>query len=211
MDRQWNKKHIFSEIDFHLIEDKTPSLYLNKILKSGIMENQYPLTLLKEMALTEQEPKHHPEGSVWNHTMLVIDECSKHKKQSKNPRVFMWAGLLHDIGKASTTKIRKGRITSYDHDKAGAILCADFLKEFTEDNSFISEVSKLVKWHMQILYVVKNLPFAEIKNMASEVDIEEVALFSLCDRLGRGGADNRKAEEENIQLFIKICKNFLGS
>ncbi len=38
----------------------------------------------------------------------------------------MWGALLHDLGKAPTTKIRKGKITSYDHDKVGAELVRNF-------------------------------------------------------------------------------------
>jgi putative nucleotidyltransferase with HDIG domain len=38
----------------------------------------------------------------------------------------MWAALLHDIGKPDTTKQYKGRITSYDHDKAGALIARKF-------------------------------------------------------------------------------------
>ncbi len=72
--------------------------------------------------ITGQSPQHHPEGSVWNHTLLVVDEAAKIKEQSADPRTFMWAALLHDLGKPSTTMRRKSKITSYDHDKVGAQL-----------------------------------------------------------------------------------------
>ena len=75
----------------------------------------------------------------------------------------MWGALLHDLGKAPTTKIRKGKITSYDHDKVGAELCREFLEVFTDDEEFIKQVTALVRWHMQTLFVIKNLPFADVK------------------------------------------------
>ena len=34
----------------------------------------------------------------------------------------------------------------------------------------------MVRWHMQILFVTKNLPFSNIEKM-KEVDIEEIALW----------------------------------
>ncbi len=73
--------------------------------------------------------------------MMVLDNGAKEREKSENKRVFMWVCLLHDIGKGTTTKIRKGRITSYNHDKEGEGLSVKFLKCFTEDEEFIKEVS----------------------------------------------------------------------
>ncbi|SHJ77733.1 HD domain-containing protein [Tepidibacter formicigenes] len=206
-----NNSDIFQEFEKHLMEDEKPSQYFEEIAEKGIFNKEYPLTLLGDLINTPQSPKHHPEGSVWKHTMLVIDNAAQKKHLSENPKVFMWAALLHDLGKAPTTKIRKERITSYNHDKIGAKLAVDFLKEFTDDEEFINKVSVLVRWHMQILFVVKNLPFAEIDNMASQTSVDEIALLSTCDRFGRGGMTEEKfkEEEKNIQHFIKKCKQHL--
>lgn len=195
----------FKEFDQHLMNDEKPSVYFNTKLNEGIFK-QYPLDLLGELNNIEQSAKYHPEGSVWNHIMLVVDEAAERKNQSKMPKVFMWAALLHDIGKASTTKVRKGKITSYDHDKAGEGLAVKFLGEFTNDTEFITKVSKLVRWHMQPFYVVKNLPFAKVKKMCEEVPVEEVALLSLCDRLGRGDMDKQKRKDEKLAIdkFLEI-------
>lgn len=144
----------------------------------------YPFDMLIKLKNTAQSKKFHPEGNIWNHTMFVVDKAARLKHKSKNIEVFMWAAFLHDIGKPKTTKIRGNKITAYDHDKAGAKLSKDFLSVFTDDYKFIQDVSVLIRWHMQILYVVKNLPFAEIKSMKKQVDINEVALLGLCDRLG---------------------------
>jgi putative nucleotidyltransferase with HDIG domain len=194
---------IFAEMYMHLLEDEQPSLYFNEFSKTPLFE-QYPLNLLNELKQTKQSPKHHPEGSVWNHTMLVLDEAAKVKNKSHNPKVFMWAALLHDIGKPNTTKNHKGKITSYDHDKIGSELTRKFLIEFTDDETFIDKVAELVRWHMQILFVVNKLPFADVKTMKEQTDINEIALLGLCDRLGRLGA-NRSQEKSNIKMFIEKC------
>lgn len=195
---------IFAEMYMHLLKDEKPSLYFNEISKTQLFE-QYPLILLNKLKQTKQSPKHHPEGNVWNHTMLVLDEAAKVKNESHNEKVFMWAALLHDIGKPDTTKNHKGKITSYDHDKIGAELTRKFLIEFTDDEVFIVKVVELVRWHMQILFVVNNLLFADVKTMKKQTDIKEVALLGLCDRLGRLEA-NRSQEENNIKMFIQKCK-----
>ncbi len=195
---------IFLEINTHLLEDQQPSEYFNNVSKIALFE-EYPFNMLNKLKKTEQSPKHHPEGNVWNHTMLVIDEAAKVKDRSQDKKVFMWSALLHDIGKPDTTMIRKGRITSYDHDKLGAELAVKFLSELTDDAVFIKKVSTLVRWHMQILFVVNNLPFADIKGMKKSIDINEVALFGFCDRMGRTHAEREK-EEENIKKFLEKCK-----
>ncbi len=194
-------KNIFTEIQSHLLEDNKPSLYLEE-LSRGELIGSYPLVMLKDLQKTEQSPKHHPEGNVWNHTMLVIDQAAIVKEQSSEPGVFMWAALLHDIGKPGTTKLRKGRITSYDHDIAGAGLAVKFLKEFTDNDIFIGKVAELVRWHMQILFVVNNLPFADVRKMKSRTDVKEVALLGFCDRMGRLGA-NQAEEAGNIEKFLR--------
>lgn len=162
--------------------------------------------MLFALANIRQSPRHHPEGNVWNHTLMVLDEAASRKEKAvAGSRVFMWAALLHDIGKAETTKIRKGKITAYDHDKVGASMARDFLQEF-ESESFISNVAALVRWHMQILYADKAPRFADFETMRREADVRDVALLGLCDRLGRLGADKHK-EEKTIQEFLQRSKS----
>lgn len=197
------KKILFCEINNHLLLDDAPSHFLESIIDTRIFK-EYPYSMLGKLRDTEQSPVHHPEGNVWKHTMLVIDNAAARKSKSRNERVFMWAALLHDIGKPDTTAVRKGKVTSYDHDKVGAVLACNFLKEFTNDSKFINNVSVLVKYHMQILHVVKNRPFADISSMKEEADIMEVALLGFCDRMGRLNVNVEK-EQNNILLFIEKC------
>jgi putative nucleotidyltransferase with HDIG domain len=198
------KKRLFEEVSRHLLQDIKPSLYLSDMVKYKSFE-EYPFSLLTALKETPQSPKHHPEGNVWNHTMLVVDAAARVRDKSSNEHIFMWAALLHDIGKPGTTKIRKERITAYNHDKLGATLSKQFLNGVDCDLEFIDKVVSLVRWHMQILYVNKSLPFADIKTMRGEANIEDVALLGLCDRLGRTGAQQRE-EEENIKIFLAKAK-----
>ena len=204
-------KKMFDEFEKHLMEDEKPSIYFKEIINDENITSEYPYTLLSALVDTKQSPEHHPEGNVWIHTMLVVDNAAKVKGLSENPRAFMWGALLHDLGKAPTTKIRKGKITSYDHDTVGAELCRKFLETFTEDEAFIKQVTALVRWHMQTLFVMKDLPFGDVKSMSSEISIKEIALLSQCDRLGRGKISQGKIKEEkeNIKSFIRKCEEIL--
>lgn len=117
----------------------------------------------------------------------------------------MWAALLHDIGKTATTKLRNGKITAYVHDKLGEKLSIKFLNPFVKDEAFIINVSLLVRWHMQLMFVVKNMPFAQINKMKSQVNINEIALLGFCDRLGRGGSKSKIEVEQDLKIFKDKC------
>lgn len=195
------KIELFNEITEHLINDPIPSEYMKQVSKEARF-NEYPFQMLLKLKETEQSKKHHPEGNVWNHTMMVLDEAAKVKHHSKNKKAFLWAALLHDIGKPDTTKLRTGRITSYDHDKVGEKLCRKFLQALSDDSEFIDTVCDLVRYHMHMLYILKNLPYADPKGLIQKVDIHEIALLCRCDRLGRIGV-NREEEEDNYNKFLR--------
>lgn len=200
-------KKLFEEMQAHLMNDDAPSVYFNRIGESGIFK-EYPFLFLSRLKEVPQSPKHHPEGSVWNHTMLVLDEAARKRKKSGEPLVLMWAALLHDIGKTETTSNDNGKITAYNHDKAGALRAEEFLNEFLEDKAMIWRIVSLIRWHMQVLFVVRSMPFADIGAMLKETDLEEIALLGYCDRMGRLHAD-RNAENENIRIFMEKCGEFI--
>ena len=204
---QNGKQALFEEIDEHLLHDDRPSEYFEQILTTKLFTEQYPFTFLSRLQKIGQSPRHHPEGNVWNHTMLVLDNAAQVRGRSGDARSFMWAALLHDIGKAATTRLRNGRITSYDHDKEGEKLARAFLECFTKDQDLILRVSRLVRWHMQILFITNKLPFADIKAMKRQVNVKEVGLLGLCDRLGRKMEQDIQKEIEIMENFVKICEN----
>lgn len=201
----------FLEFEKHLMEDEEPSKYFNNLIKSGEYPKEYPFDMISNLIKTEQNLEYHPEGNVWNHTMMVVDEAAKRREGSEKPRVFMWAALLHDIGKGPTTKVRKGKITSYDHDEVGERMAREFLEFFSQEEEFIIQVSALVRWHMQLLFVVKDLPWQNIERMDEETSIEEIALLGRCDRLGRGNMNRAtiEKEEKNVKIFLEKSKKKL--
>lgn len=196
---------VFHEFEAHLMGDEKPSEYFDGLLSAGAFPAWPPFDMLSDLAGVQQSPQHHPEGDVWRHTMLVTDNAAQLKVKSKDPRALMWAALLHDVGKKPTTRIRKGRITAYDHDKVGREMAERFLRECGQDEAFVRKVGALVRWHMQALYAAKLLPFFNPRAMRAEADIDEVALLCLCDRLGRGPVSVQQLEKERreIESFIQ--------
>ena len=197
-----DKRDLFIKIDKILLQSSKPSQEIKKLIKDGYFDTE-PFNLIKNLVKIEQNPKYHPEGNVLNHILLVTDNASNLKEKSRDKRAFMWGAFLHDIGKLTTTKIRKNRITSYNHDTEGEKIALDFLDKLTDDEDFKKRVSKLVRWHMQPLFFDKNLPFFKPKDMLNDVEYKEIALLSLCDRLGRGEIDEQtiEAEKNRIENF----------
>ncbi|PRR82889.1 HD domain-containing protein [Clostridium vincentii] len=198
------KNNLFSNIEDHLLQDKKPSVYLEKLKEDGFF-NEIPYIGLKKLEGIMQSPKHHPEGNVWVHTMMVVDEGANHRDEVEDKRALMWTLLLHDIGKVKATKLKKGRWVSYDHDKVGEVDGRGFLEYFTEDEIFINKVTKLIRYHMHLLYIINKLPYADVEGMLKSTDINELSIVFLSDRLGRGGVTNQEKEEilREIQSFKK--------
>lgn len=203
------KQELFNEINKILLESTKPSDDFKRLIIEGKF-NKSPLDKIKQLQNIEQNLKYHTEGNVLNHIFLVIDNASKYKELSKDKQVFMWSAFLHDIGKLTTTKIRRVRITSYDHDIEGETISLQILNELNDDVNFNKKVSKLVRYHMQPLFYDKNLPFFKPKQLFEETDYMEVALLSLCDRLGREDIDVEKEKEEKLKIenFINYYKKY---
>ena len=194
----------FNEIEKHLLEDDKPSSYLNELKTSGELSVE-PFNWLISLEKIEQSPKHHPEGDVWVHTMMVVDKGSSYRDYVEDKKVFMWALLLHDLGKRSTTKLRNGRWTSYDHDKVGRKDAYDFLSYFNLSEEFKRKVSILVRYHMHLLFIMNKLPYGDIKGMKTEANLHDLSYVFLSDRLGRGGMNKEEIEkvENEVELFRK--------
>ena len=113
-------------------------------------------------------------------------------------------GGAHDIG-SLIPQNRKGRITSYNHDTVGAKLCSKFLEFYTDDEVFINKVAMMVKYHMHMLYVLKNLPFGNRIKMISDTDIHDW-LFCVDVTVWVGLGPTKEEETNNYYEFLKRCQ-----
>lgn len=200
------EKNLLEQIQYHLLNDEKPSIYLNENNKDFI---DTPLQMLYELQDVEQNKEYHPEGSVWNHVMMVVDRAATLRHRANDVKCFMTAALLHDIGKKPTTRInKKGRIISYDHDKVGAQIVESILSNYMVNEEEKIKIVNLVRFHMHHLYILKNLPYGSLDEMIKNVDINDMILMFISDRLGRGELVNdRKSEEvEDVEKIVNIIK-----
>lgn len=203
------KNDIFNKIEEILINEKKPSIKLNEMLEKGEFSGTV-FNDIAELKNTEQNLDFHPEGNVWNHTMMVVDKAAEVRDKSDDKKAFMMAAFLHDIGKTKTTVKRNGKWTSYDHDIVGAEMVKTILKQCDLDPDYIKRVSSLVRYHMHSLYINNDLPFYDIKGLLKAIEPEEVGLLCYCDRLGRGNMseEDKKDIEKYIESFYNTVVNY---
>lgn len=199
----------FEKINNILINSEKPSIEFEILFKEEGF-NQSDFRIIKDLKNINQNLKYHPEGNVWNHTKLVIDIAAKIRSYTNNKQVFMWSALFHDIGKISTTKIIKGRYTSYNHDIEGSKLTYKILNKYI-DESLAKDISEIVRFHMHHIYISKNLPFSNINGLLESKVIEDILLIFICDKSGRGIPSKTSIftnikEVENIIFFLE--KNY---
>ena len=111
---------------------------------SGLLEH-----ILPELAATihcEQSPDYHPEGSVFNHICLMLEQMPADANE-----LLPWTVLLHDIAKPVTAErdAATGKIHFYGHEKVGAELAEKILQRLKFSNRQIEEIVACVRHHMQ--------------------------------------------------------------
>jgi len=173
---------------YSLLQEGT--LYLHKLKTFNRLPDE--LRLLVE---TSQNPKHHPEGSVWFHTLYVIDAAfliaDRENLDAYQRYVLVMAALLHDIGKPATTVIHEdGRITTYDHDRVGANIARDFLIRLGVNYLSISHIVPLIEQHMCLTgfqkdTVIKKKHAIRINNRLQEASFYLLLLLIEADHSGR--------------------------
>eukprot|EP00487_Bulimina_marginata_P010930 TRINITY_DN6176_c0_g1_i2.p1 TRINITY_DN6176_c0_g1~~TRINITY_DN6176_c0_g1_i2.p1 ORF type:complete len:138 (+),score=3.66 TRINITY_DN6176_c0_g1_i2:290-703(+) len=102
----------------------------------------------------EQDEEYHPEGDVWIHTLMTIDELSRIVKEEKIEDeyriLYLFYGILcHDLGKPFCSETTdEGRVTSHKHEALGIEPTISFLSRLTNEKRFIGIVCTLVKNHL---------------------------------------------------------------
>ncbi len=198
-----DKKEVYYRVKNVLMTSGSPSTEIKKLINEGYFDIE-PFTMIRDLDKIEQNKVFHKEGNVFNHTMLVIDKASELREKAENKEVFMLSALLHDIGKINSTKMKNGKLTSYNHDLESAKMTVDFLREF-ENEDIIKKVSSMTRYHMQPLYYNKNAKQINPKEIVENTEIRDLYLLNIADRLGRVGVDENM-EIEQAEKFLEYLK-----
>jgi tRNA nucleotidyltransferase (CCA-adding enzyme) len=143
-----------------------------------------------------QDPEWHPEGNVWTHTLMVIDQARRLNGDLDRPRLaaIMLGAVCHDLGKPPTTAVIDGRIKSPNHEAMGvepSTRILDRLNINTLDNFDVrGQVLGLVTEHLRPMAFYKareTITDGAFRRLAQKVDLELLTRFARADCHGRAG------------------------
>lgn len=206
-----NNKELFLEIQKHLIEDYAPSQYIKKLIEERTLTNT-SLSILERLKNIKQDSLCNYKDTVLVHTLKVIDEAAKVRGTANNKEAFMWAALLHDIGKEKAPINNNSRIFYENHNRIGAEMTRRILRDFTESKEFIEYVINLIKYHRTCSYILKRISLGDTSSMIKTTNLNDVALLSLCNNLNKEPItiDTKYKILDNINTFLSIMSNRTG-
>ena len=187
-------ERIWGELEKLLLVARRPSLGLALALDLGVIGTLFPE--IKALVGCPQEPEWHPEGDVWVHTLLVVDQARSRIDGLDRPRqvALMLGALLHDVGKPPTTAFIDGRIRSIDHEQQGVQPAASVLDRLNVHSISGHDVRKqvlgMVAHHLKPgMFRQSPTPVSDgaFRRLAQKVDLELLALVAKSDCLGRNG------------------------
>jgi len=133
-----------------------------------------------------QPPEFHPEGDVWTHTMLLLEQlpagCSA---------TLAWSALLHDIGKPATYQPPapdnpSDRIRFNGHVEIGARIAETTLARLRFSNDDTAQIVALVRNHMRFGDVMR-MKQATLKRFLRLPRFEEHLALHRMDSLSAHG------------------------
>jgi len=187
-------ERIFGEVEKLLLSAPRPSVGFKAAFDLGVIERLFPE--MGALVGCAQEPDWHPEGDVWVHTLMVIDECRRRIDDlPRSGRIALMLGAVcHDFGKPATTAFVNGRIRSYYHEDAGvepATRLLDRLNVHSIDNVDVRrQVIGLVAHHLKpgMWYTARDgVGDGAFRRLAQKVDLELLARLAKADCVGRTG------------------------
>ena len=193
-----------SKISKERVRDELTKILLNEnrvlgfdlLVNSGLMEHIIPEIL--QLKGCEQPPQFHPEGDVFVHTRLMLSLLRD------TPSIeLVLSVLLHDIGKPATYSFDEAadRIRFNGHDKLGAEMSNQILRDLKFSNSIIEDVVQMVANHMTFKDVQK-MRQSKLKRFISRSTFSDEKELHRVDCLGSwGGLDNYDFLNEKMIEF----------
>ena len=196
-------ERIWGEFEKLLLLSEHPSIGLEAALDLGIITKLFPQ--FAPMVGCPQESEWHPEGDVWIHTRLVLDQAAKLSRDlPKEKRLtVLLAALCHDLGKPPTTAVIDGRIRSMGHDQAGiapTTALLDTLNIHTINGYDVrSQVLELVLHHLlpgQFHREKDNISDGAFRRLARKCDLDLLYRVAKADSTARTSVYSEASETD---------------
>ena len=195
-------ERVWGEVEKLLLQAPRPAIGFALARELRVVEQILPEMV--PLYTCPQDAEWHPEGDVWTHTLMVIDQARALNADLDRPRLaaVMLGAVCHDLGKPLTTAVIDGRIKSPGHEAAGVPLAAailDRLKVHTLDGFDVrGQVLGLVAEHLRPSAFHKQKDTVRdgaFRRLAARVDLELLVRFGRADCTGRAGTFDCSAME----------------
>ena len=185
---------------------------LGELKRTGWLSHYPELVALDGL---EQDPYWHPEGYVLTHAGLAAEVAAELADEAglegDNRYVVVAAAMLHDLGKATTTRRQVGRdgvehVISPGHAEAGTGPTESFLVSVGCPEHLRRRIVPLVAEHMAAT-MSEGPTERAVRRLARRLapaTVEEWALVVKADRLGRGSLVSRA---EEVDGWLGIAKD----
>ena len=186
-------ERVWGEVEKLLLRAGRPSLGFTLARDIGVVDRLFPE--LAALVDCPQEPEWHPEGDVWIHTLLVIDQARRRIDDLPRPQriAVMLGAVCHDFGKPATTAYMDGRIRSLNHEEMGVPPATAFLDRLNihslDGYDVRGQVLGLVAHHLKpgMWRAAPKVGDGAFRRLARKVDLELLARLAKADCLGRTG------------------------
>ena len=199
-----SSERVREELKKALLKAARPSIFFESLREMDQLGVWFPE--LGQLIGLEQDPKYHPEGDVWVHTMEVIDRAAEVRDKTSDPYAFMMLALTHDLGKITTTEFVKGRIHAYEHETKGMPIVREFVSRLDNQVRVLEYIENMVPLHMRPNVAAYARPSLKKTNKMFDTAIapQDLIYFAMCDRPVFSGTDEFSGDSDF--LFERLEK-----
>ena len=202
------KERIFEEVSKVFLKSRQPSIFFESL--RTMAQLSFWFKEVNDLIGVQQSPEHHPEGDVWNHTMIALDNAASKSEEAEKPLAFMFSVLCHDFGKVVSTEEVEGKIKSIGHDEKGIVIAERFLNRLTNEKVLTKTVLNHVELHMRPNMMIKRSRKKSLMKLwDSSICPSDLILVAYADKSNRYNdqdtttALQRKSLQEYEDLMAK--------
>lgn len=186
------KERVWGELEKLLLRGVWPSAGLRVLERTNALRALFPE--VAALIGCAQEADWHPEGDVWTHTLLVVDEAARLARHDglddAEALRLVLAALCHDLGKPATTSFQDGRLRSKDHEAQGEAPTRALLARAGAPLDLVDDVVALVREHLKPFHLFKEQASdAAVRRLALRVPLPRLVRLARADHLGRTTED----------------------
>ena len=203
-----SSERIEKELTRMLVDSPKPGDALQHLHRVGLLEHILPEII--PMIGQEQPPQFHPEGDVFEHTVLMLNlmRAEPAATPAYTPRELAYTVLLHDAGKPPTARIGTGtdgnpRIRFDGHADVSAGMADVILGRLKFPNKERKHILDAIRGHMRFMDVQKMRASTLRKMIGAETFDLEMELH----RLDCLGSHEMLDNHDFLRTYVKEMAN----